>query len=1253
MSAAGNCSRTPSRMKSLCLVLLLAVWTFGARVAAQQGLDSPEAMGAFLNGAFPVQTPGTGGTWSVTPTFTGLSFTQPMYLAPYPGTNSLLVIEKAGRIWKFNNDPNVTQRTLFLDLSAKVFTSSDCAMTYFAFHPDFGKAGSPNRGYFYVTYKWAPLPYTGDGNEAYWRLSRFTIPDGQSVPDPNSEVILIQQFDRQQWHDSGCLLFGPDGYLYVGTGDEGGENDQYLDGQKINDRLFSGILRIDVNQDPTKGHAIRRQPGQLAMPANWPNSFTTGYYIPNDNPFLDPSGNTLEEFYALGFRNPYRFNYNSDTGEIWVGDVGQDTVEELDRLTKGCNYGWPFREGPIAGPQAAPATVIGTLADPIWSYAHNDPNGGGCIIGGYFYHGQSFPSLSGKYITVDNVSGRIWALTPNGTNPPTVQYLTSMPSGSVYSGTSSCGIDANGELYFLKIDGNPHLFYKLAQSASAPNPPALLSQTGAFSNLARLTPSTGLIPYNVNAPLWSDGAVKKRWLALPNSGTSVTASQKIKFAADSAWTFPAGTVLIKHFELPVDDTDPAITRRLETRFVVISSTGEPYGVTYQWRPDGSDADLLTAGANQDITINTVGGGTRTQTWTYPSRNDCMICHNVNANYVLGLKTQQLNGNFTYPKTGRTANQLSTLSGIGYLDSGYQESLRPYYLQSHNIADTSASVELRARSYLDANCSQCHRPNGARADFDARLTTSLPDQKLINGSIEGHFSSQPEAPILPGDLTHSIIYFRANQVGTYQMPPLAKNVVDSAAMQVFADWINSLAAGPGVQLSGPTTVTGAFSVNVVFTQPVTDLGTDGFFVLGGRITGLTGSGANYSLSVSPNGDGDVSICVVQGAAYNAAGFPNYASGALHVASSVSAADPTLVTWLRLDEQSGNTAFDSSQGGFDGQIQNGTDGLWVSGKFGNALQFANAGEGITLSNVINTTTGLSGDDFTISFWIKTTQTFPTTNIAYQGTVIFSTDVPGATNDLMITGTNDGAGSNRISFQTGHANGAADSPVHGTSNISNGVWTQVTIKRVRSTGMMSIYVNGLLQKSAVGSTDRLNVNPNLTIGTNSPGTAVSNFVGFLDQIRLYNRALSDTEITTLAQDQGSGSVPTPFSQWMATTFFGLPHLQDPLGDVDGDGISNFAEFAFGGNPWQADTIPVTVTRGANGAFTLQFRARNSGDGVSYVIYASHDLSTWSAAGSEFGNFRVTPISGTSYQWIAGDYTPPAGTSAMPTFFRVQAND
>ncbi|PWU16410.1 MAG: hypothetical protein C5B50_13625, partial [Verrucomicrobia bacterium] len=184
--------------------------------------------------------------------------------------------------------------------------------------------------------------------------------------------------------------------------------------------------------------------------------------------------------------------------------------------------------------------------------------------------------------------------------------------------------------------------------------PRLLSQTGVFKDTANLVPNPELIPYDLVVSFWSDGASKSRWMALPfvvpPSGGSPSdlspRGDKIKFRPTGEWTFPKGTVFVKHFDLPTDETDPAAKRRLETRLIVCDSTGGVYGVTYKWRPDNTDADLLYSNLTEKITIRTLTG-VRTQSWYYPSRDDCRTCHTPRAGGVLGPKTRQLNRLFTY------------------------------------------------------------------------------------------------------------------------------------------------------------------------------------------------------------------------------------------------------------------------------------------------------------------------------------------------------------------------------------------------------------------------------------------------------------------------------------------------------------------------------------------------------------------------------------------------------------------------------
>jgi uncharacterized repeat protein (TIGR03806 family) len=320
-----------------------------------------------------------------------------------------------------------------------------------------------------------------------------------------------------------------------------------------------------------------------------------------------------------------------------------------------------------------------------------------------------------------------------------------------------------------------------------PPPPShpfskLLSQTSAFRDLAKLTPVTGLIPYNVNTPLWSDGAVKTRWMVLP-------ANTVIHFAPNGEWTFPAGTVFVKNFELPVDDTNPKTLRRLETRLLVRDTNGYVYGASYKWRADHSDADLVTAGLTEDITIKTAGG-TRTQRWFYPGRQDCLTCHTPASGGVLGVKTRQLNGDFEY-SNGVTDNQLRAWNHIGLFDTKLKEDDIPRFTKLVAVTDTTAPLELRARSYLDANCAQCHRPGGVEAFFDARFDTPLEKQGILNGPIATPLGISGAKVIVPGNISKSVLLLRAGIAGNFQMPPLAKNVVDQKAVSAIAEWINSL------------------------------------------------------------------------------------------------------------------------------------------------------------------------------------------------------------------------------------------------------------------------------------------------------------------------------------------------------------------------------------------------------------------------------------------------------------------------------
>ena len=307
--------------------------------------------------------------------------------------------------------------------------------------------------------------------------------------------------------------------------------------------------------------------------------------------------------------------------------------------------------------------------------------------------------------------------------------------------------------------------------------PTVLSATGAFSDVPNVVPSEGVIPYAPNSPFWSDGALKERWMAVPNDGPPYNPDEQIGFALAGEWSFPNGTVFVKEFELVVNELTQE-KKRLETRLLVRDENGAAYGVTYKWRADNSDADLLLDGLNEEIPIVTATGETRIQTWTYPSRADCLYCHNPPAGYVLGPKTHQLNGNFTYPSTGRTDNQLRTLNHLGMLNPSVDETEIPTFLHSVAVTDSTQPIELRMRSWIDSNCSQCHRPDGYGPGYDGRFYTPLANQNLINSYVQFR------------DVPGSLLYQRDNALDATKMPPLAKNLVHEAAMTVLRQWIAS-------------------------------------------------------------------------------------------------------------------------------------------------------------------------------------------------------------------------------------------------------------------------------------------------------------------------------------------------------------------------------------------------------------------------------------------------------------------------------
>jgi uncharacterized repeat protein (TIGR03806 family) len=305
--------------------------------------------------------------------------------------------------------------------------------------------------------------------------------------------------------------------------------------------------------------------------------------------------------------------------------------------------------------------------------------------------------------------------------------------------------------------------------------PATLSATGVYSNTAARTPHAGLIPYSVNSPLWTDNALKSRFIGVPDSTT-------VGFTATGPWTFPNGTVFVKNFDLVTDERPATLTtRRLETRILIRQADGTLRGATYKWNAAQTEA-TLSAGETETINVIKPNGSTASQSWLYPSPSQCLECHTTNAGMILGVKTAQLNGNQTYPTTGRTDNQLHTWHHIGLFNVAINDPPSSYS-RMVDVTNTAATMEDRVKSYQDANCAHCHRPSGPGPKFDMRY------ESPITAPADGRdpiVSTTSNSGLQRFNILNSTIHQRDASTSS-PMPPLARNVIDPRILDLYVLW----------------------------------------------------------------------------------------------------------------------------------------------------------------------------------------------------------------------------------------------------------------------------------------------------------------------------------------------------------------------------------------------------------------------------------------------------------------------------------
>lgn len=670
----------------------------------------------------------------------------------------LFVVELPGRILSLSG-PGRTNAEVFLQLWPRIFTEGEHGICSMALHP-----GYETNGQFFVFYSYLP-----DGStNVYNRLSRFRVDPtnpGRALAD--SEEPLITQLHRSPVHNAGDMHFGADGYLYVSVGDEG-FGFQWENAGRWDINFFSGVLRIDVdhreeNLFPNPHPAVH--PGTYRIPKDNPFLGRTNYVIGTEDFGINIRPEDIRgEFWAVGFRNPWRMSFDPESGDLYSNDVGVASREEVNVVRAGKHHGWFFKEGTMPWPFNVPATG---LVDPIHEYEHT--LGRVAITGGHFYRGSRYPELDGTYLFSD-MTGQIYSMrrlqdgrhaSPEqiAMNPFSVSIGRDPLDGSILVG----GVGLS----------------RLERVASTADPlPEKLSETGLFSSIRRLAPAPGLVSYEVNQPFWSDHAIKSRWFGVPTEGATVT------FHPDRPWEAATGTVWVKHFDFGLSDVDSSLKRRLETRLMVKTSDGV-YGATYRWNEEQTDAVLVeSTGAEEDLVIATATG-TRTQRWRYPSRTECLSCHTAMGGHALSFNTAQLNR----PGSDGT-NQLMALRNAGYFTGS--PLIQPNLLPAHPaLDDETASVESRVRSYLEVNCSQCHQPNGpTRSPWDSRTATPLAGARIVGEPAVHQIENGGVKIVDPGKLVTSILYRRVAEFGPLHMPPLGTFVTNTQAVALLRRWVTN-------------------------------------------------------------------------------------------------------------------------------------------------------------------------------------------------------------------------------------------------------------------------------------------------------------------------------------------------------------------------------------------------------------------------------------------------------------------------------
>jgi glucose/arabinose dehydrogenase len=683
------------------------------------------------NGSNVVGSPEPPMPYITEPMWAGLSVKKPLEMKRLPNNDNYLVYSDhresknaISKLWVFRDEPGVTNQVEAISLTNRLVYG-------FCFHPNFEENGQ--------VFLHTNGPRRGEGSKSkYSAVSRWMMDRDTMKIDQNSHLTIIQW--ESNGHDGGGVIFGNDGMLYITTGDGTSDSDVNLTGQRI-DLLLAKLLRVDVDK-PANGKP---------------------YGIPHDNPFLDHKG-AAPETWALGFRNPWRLTCDQKTGQIWVGENGQDTWESVKLIERGANYGWSVYEGShpfylerMLGP--------GKLTGPTFEHHHREARS---LTGGIVYYGKQLPRLRGSYVYGDYSTGKVWAGKHDGQKVLWHREIADTPFAITGFAT-----DTNGNLIVIDDHTGFHRLRTNPQADQAPDFPQSLSQTGLFKDTPHHQVAAGVVPYSVNVPHWADEAESAHFIAIPNNG-------QLRFSSKRGWDAPEGTVLLQ--------TLSRGEKRIETRMLA-KQDDEWVGYSYAWNNGQTDATLVNR-EGRDLLLSDG------RPWRIPSRAECMMCHSRASKFTLGLTELQMNRPRDFGHG--PINQIEGLTRLGVLTGAELAEYRPGgKAVGRKLVDpyeSQVALEPRVRSYWQANCAHCHvEAGGGNATMELEWGKTLDGTQVVDiEPVHTRFGLGSNARIIaPGYPVNSVMLRRIISPGPGRMPPIGAVSPDPRWIGLFTQWVSEL------------------------------------------------------------------------------------------------------------------------------------------------------------------------------------------------------------------------------------------------------------------------------------------------------------------------------------------------------------------------------------------------------------------------------------------------------------------------------